>query len=131
MKEKVYLVGPMTGYPHYNYFLFMAVAALWRDAGYDVKTPFELNSVVWQRHYGRDFDPFNDTCDYGDPILAEMCAEDIKWLSESDIIAVLPGWHLSKGTTTEVLVGQNLQKDICDALTAGPLGVRVAALVTT
>lgn len=129
--KKVYIVGPMSNYPFYNYYLFLAVAAIWQAAGYEVKTPFELNSIVWQRHHGRDFDPLKDKCDYGDPILAEMCAEDIKWLCESDIVAVLPGWFNSKGTTTEILVAQNLQKEIVDALTMNPLTSRVTVATTS
>lgn len=129
-RPKVYLVGPMSHYPAYNCALFFALEMMWERAGYDVKTPFELNSIVWQRHFGRDFNPHEDKCDYGDPLLAEMCAEDMKWLCQCDIVAVLPGWERSKGTTTELLVAINLHKDIRDAITMEMLALEGRATLT-
>jgi hypothetical protein len=126
-KKKVYLAGPMTGYEFYNLAGFTAAATHWREAGYDVTTPFECNSVVWRRHYGEDFDPTKHTCDYGDPILGEMLLEDITALCSADVVAVLPGWEKSKGAKLEVLLAQSLGKEILAAETRG----RIAASVLT
>jgi hypothetical protein len=91
----------MTGHPAYNVEAFRDAAARWAQAGWDIATPFEANSIVWRKHYNVDFDPFVDTCDYGDPILKEMFAEDVRVLLSSDAIILLPGWEQSKGATLE------------------------------
>lgn len=124
-KKKVYIVGPMSFYPRYNHSLFMAVLREWLRFDYDAKTPFELNNIVWRKHFGRDFDPSIDTCDYGDPILAEMFAEDMRYLSECDIVAAIPGWEFSKGSRVELQAAINLNKDIRDALSFAPLNIVV------
>lgn len=123
--KKVYIVGPMSNFPFYNYPLFAALLKQWQRFQYDAKTPFELNSLVWQRHFGRDFDPFTDKCEYGDPLLAEMFAEDMKYLSECDIVAVAPGWENSKGSRLEIQAALTLKKDIRCALSHNPIHIVV------
>ena len=127
--KRVYLAGPMTGYPHYNLAGFTAGANQLRNAGYEVVTPFECNSVVWRRHHGRDFDPLVDTCDYGDPILGEMLLEDLAALRAANLVAVLPGWEKSKGAKLEVMLAQNLGKRVMDVTSFGDLGATVQASV--
>lgn len=127
--QKMYVAGPMTGYPHYNADAFAYAKARAVDAGYEVVTPFECNSVVWRKHHGRDFDPTSDTCDYGDPILGEMLLEDLAALSASDCVGVLSGWEKSKGARLEVLLAQNLGKPILDLATFTPLAAKVTPLV--
>jgi hypothetical protein len=97
----IYVAGPMTGHAAYNVDAFRDVATAWTLAGHVVETPFDADSRVWKRHYGRAFDPYVDTCDYGDPLLREMFAEDIAVLLASDAVVVLPGWEQSKGATLE------------------------------
>lgn len=113
----IYLAGPMSGKTHYNVAAFTEQATAWRNVGYEVITPFETNSTVWRKHYGRDFDPYTDTCDYGDPILREMVAEDFAALCRADYVAVLPGWEQSKGARAEVEVARNLHIPVLDSLT--------------
>lgn len=120
---RAYVAGPMTGHEHYNVLAFECAAERWRDAGYVVETPFDANSVVWRRHHKRDFDPRRDTCDWGDPILAEMLAEDFATLCRSDVVALLPGWRKSKGANAELLVALNLGKRIYDATTFDELSL--------
>lgn len=124
-----YIAGPMTGFPLYNAAAFEYAKAKAVDAGYDAVTPFECNSVVWRRHHGRDFDPTKDTCDYGDPILAEMLVEDMAALSRSDVVIVLDGWEKSKGARLEVLLAQNLGKRVLWSRTLEPLGAVVVPVV--
>jgi hypothetical protein len=113
-KQKAYIAGPMTGYEFYNVVAFMRARRDWEAAGYEVVTPFEANSRVWRRHYDRDFDPFRDRCDYGDPILAEMFAEDVKELLSADVVVLLPGFERSKGVGMEVMLANAFGKQfIC------------------
>ena len=112
---RIYLAGPMTGHEHYNALAFEHAAAQWRDVGYEVVTPFDCNNVVWQKRYGRDFNPREDRCDYGDELLSLMFLEDLKALADAEAVAVLPGWEQSKGARAEVLVALNMGKRIFDA----------------
>ena len=98
---KVYIAGPMTGFPVYNLAAFREAAFKWELAGHEVETPFDANSRVWRRHHGRDFDPHLDTCEWDDPLLREMFAEDVAVLLASDAMALLEGWENSRGATLE------------------------------
>lgn len=125
--SKAYIAGPMTGYPAYNAEAFWVAAKDWADAGWRVVTPFECNSTVWMRHYGRAFDPFTDKCDWGDPILKEMFAEDVRALCSSDVVAFLPGWEKSRGATMEHRLATMFDLPCYDAGTFAPLSQAQAA----
>ena len=120
----------MTGRLCYNVAAFEHAAAQWKDAGYEVVTPFDANSVAWRKHYGRDFDPRTDICDWGDPILPEMLAEDFAALCRSDIVALLPEWEKSKGARAEIVVAYNLGKEIRDAETFAVMPLSAVSVVT-
>ena len=109
---KLYVAGPMTGHEYYNVHAFQKAQREWRIRGHEVETPFESNSRVWRKHHGRDFDPFTDTCEYGDPVLAEMFAEDIKTLLASDGVVLLKGWERSKGARAELAVAALFNKTV-------------------
>lgn len=101
---KVYIAGPMDGKPSYNFPAFNEAKRLWEGAGHSVTTPFDTNSRVWKQVTGTDFVPGITRCDYGDPILKQMFAEDLKVVCAVDAVVVLPGWQQSKGTRTEMIV---------------------------
>jgi nucleoside 2-deoxyribosyltransferase len=113
---RIYIAGPMTGRPAYNYELFMAVKKMLEDEGHEAVTPFEANSRVWMACYGRPFDPFNDVCDYGDPILKEMLIEDLIDLKDSDAVVVLPFWKKSRGAGIEVQLALSIGMPVFDTL---------------
>lgn len=86
---KVYISGPMTGYPEFNYPAFNAAARQLRMHGYLVVNPAELDtdtSKEWH-HYMRN---------------------DIRELVDCDEIVTLPGWEKSRGATLEVFIGTQL-----------------------
>lgn len=114
---RVYIAGPMTGYADYNVLAFNQAHTLLSNLGHEAVTPFDANSRVWMRHFGRPFNPATDKCDYGDPILKEMIAEDNAELCSCDAIALLPGWEKSKGTRVELLLALNLRHAVLDATT--------------
>ena len=114
---RVYAAGPMTGKALYNWPAFKEAAAKLMNFGYSVVTPFELNSIVWERHFGREFNPGVDKCEYGDQLLCEMAALDLQTVCEVDAVAVLEGWQQSKGARLEVLLAEQLGKIILDATT--------------
>lgn len=71
---RVYIAGPMTGLPNYNYENFRQAADIWRGAGWEVANPAD--------HFGGDQSlPYR-----------EYVAADLKALKSCDAIAMLPEW---------------------------------------
>jgi hypothetical protein len=81
---KLYLAGPMTGYPDFNKPLFAAESARLRALGFEIVNPAELNE-------GNDGDWL--ACMRVDiaAIMTEKC----------DGIALLQGWEQSRGAPIE------------------------------
>ncbi len=91
---RIYIAGPMTGHPDFNYATFRNAAARLREAGHDVVNPAEL--------HGNDFDrPF----DY-------YLRRDLAALLTCEAIALLPDWPASRGATLERRVALGLDMPI-------------------
>lgn len=83
---RIYLAGPMTGYPDLNYPAFHRAAKALRDLGYEVYNPAEYE--------GNGTDEFP---------LREAFTEYVNYiLNRADIIALLPGHENSVGATAEL-----------------------------
>lgn len=125
-RERVYIAGPMTGRPRYNLAPFEAARDRYISVGDEVVIPHDCSSRVWQRHFGRDFDFDCDTCEYGDPLIGEMFAEDIAEVTRADMVAVLPDWMYSRGARIEVLTAFLLGKRVVAAESGEPISDRRA-----
>ncbi|HCI4017240.1 TPA: DUF4406 domain-containing protein [Pseudomonas aeruginosa] len=79
--ERIYLAGPMTGLPEFNYPAFHAEAARLRQLGYHVENPAEINP---------DGGSWSD-----------CMRRDIPRLLTCDAFALLPGWLSSRGANVE------------------------------
>jgi len=86
----VYLSGPMTGKPAFNYPAFHAAARHLRGKGYFVLNPAE----------SFDGDTSRRREDY--------MRKDIEMLLQADIVALLPGWERSRGVAVEIAVATEL-----------------------
>lgn len=93
---KLYLAGPMSGYPDHNFPAFNAEAARLRALGYEVVNPAELNldvdhsqaqAVVWRA----------------------CMRKDIHKLIECDGIAMMEGWQFSRGASLEYQIAAGLE----------------------
>ncbi|MGD9724365.1 MAG: DUF4406 domain-containing protein [Pirellulales bacterium] len=101
---KLYLAGPMTGIPYFNFPAFMKAARMLRDLGHEVFNPAE-NDI---NKAGRDF--FVD-CPTGREEQIESTvgftrrqalADDMAFIClEAEGIALLPGWSRSSGACAE------------------------------
>ena len=80
--RRVYLAGPMTGIEQLNFPQFHRVTAQLRDLGFAVINPAEIN-----------IDPAAGW--------ADCMRADIPQLLTCDAIALLPGWHASRGAKLE------------------------------
>lgn len=94
---KVYIAGPMTGLPEFNFPAFHAAADVWRNSGWEVINPAELDE--------------EDTTKPWDFYLRR----DLKLLVDCDAIAMLPDWELSRGAKLEHYVAQALGLSVYDA----------------
>lgn len=92
---RVYIAGPMTGYPELNFPEFERVTQRLRAAGYDVVSPHEVcpdKEMAW--------------CD--------AMKRDIVVLLDCDGLVRLKGWEKSKGATLEHHIAKQLGLTIYD-----------------
>ena len=83
MPKKVFICGPMTGYPDNNVPAFNAMATKYREQGCEVINP-------------ADNGPYEKHSDY--------LRASIPQVMECDTIVLLPGWSDSEGAKTEYAV---------------------------
>lgn len=103
---KLYISGPMRGYPEFNFPAFRNVAERLREAGHEVLSPVERDEQSgfnpkglcgFESLSGLDFD------------LREALAADCRMIcEEADGVYVLPGWEHSKGARAEVALARAL-----------------------
>lgn len=102
-KPKVYIAGPMRGYPAFNFPAFHAAAAKLRAEGWEVFNPAEKD----EERYGADFAASYPTGDIQAATdagfsLRDALAADLSWICKhADAIALLPGWENSRGACAE------------------------------
>lgn len=101
----VYLSGPMTHLPFYNWPAFHEAAATLRERGYPVISPAELDVV-------RGIEPPADGAPPPGDQLDGLLAEDIRHVTNCDLVVCLPGWEDSGGATFEVAVAVRLGKPV-------------------
>ena len=104
--KRIYISGPMSGCPDWNYPVFNAAEeALHQRGFFDVVNPARLNPVTtpWE------------TC----------LRADIKALCDCDVLALLEGWEGSKGAHLEVHIAHRLGIKVValSKLLAEPLSV--------
>ncbi|MCE2830527.1 MAG: DUF4406 domain-containing protein [Oxalobacteraceae bacterium] len=91
--RRVYIAGPMSGLPAYNWPLFNDTAARLRAQGYTVVNPTENGlraEAPWEQHMRRD----------------------IAMLLTCDAILMLPGWSKSRGAMMEWKIAVELGFDV-------------------
>ncbi len=99
---RIYLAGPMTGIPHFNYPAFNSAAAALRFEGHEVFSPAEHDIAM----FGKDISN-PDGCavtaakEHGFDRRAALKA-DLAWICDkAEAIALLPGWERSTGANAE------------------------------
>ena len=87
--KRIYLSGPMTGRPEFNFPAFHAAASELRSRGMAVVNPAEIEPT-------------------GEKTWANCMKADIKALCDCCTVALLPGWEDSKGANIEARLAINL-----------------------
>ncbi|MGZ0151849.1 DUF4406 domain-containing protein [Kribbella sp. WER1] len=90
--HSVYLSGPMTGLPEFNFPVFDAAAYALRQIGFLVVSPHELDA-------GMDLDNFD---------LQAALERDVQAVADTDAVVLLPGWEDSPGAAVEVIYAEAL-----------------------
>ena len=86
----IYLCGPMTGLPEYNYPSFRAAAAELRAMGWTVINPAENAAPT------------------ADPTWDDWMRISLEQVRSASLLALLPGWERSKGAQLEVETARGL-----------------------
>ncbi len=90
---RVYIAGPMRGYPEYNFPAFDYAARRLRQAGHEAINPAELDRVVgiheWTNPLPKGF------------MRAAMKRDLMAICDEAEGITLLPGWEASSGVGVE------------------------------
>ena len=103
---KVYLAGPMTGYPQFNLPAFEEAAKKLRAAGYDVLNPAELDDprireIALASGDGSMTPIIKHGVTWGD-----FLSRDVKVIADNGLhaVIVLPGWEKSRGARLETFI---------------------------
>lgn len=101
MPRRIYIAGPMTGLPDFNYPAFNAEAARLRALGYHVENPAE---------------------NPGQQSWAAYMRVAIRQMLTCDTIALLPGWEQSKGARLELSIARRVGLKLALAAMVGCKG---------
>lgn len=85
--KRLYIAGPMTGLPAFNYPAFFAAAVSLSAVGYEVENPAQ-----------------NDPQDSWESYMRLSIVQ----IAKSDGICTLPNWFMSRGATIEVELARQL-----------------------
>ena len=87
-RHRVYILGPMTGYPDENRPAFRAAAKMLRSMGAVVISPDELDEMY----------PIHE------PNWEKYLRRDLPFVAKATVGVALPGWRASRGATLEATV---------------------------
>ena len=99
---KVYLAGPMRGYPEFNFPAFDKGAAYLRTAGFEVFSPAEKGL---EKHAEANQESL--------AFRRAVFALDMAWICEhADLVALLPGWEKSTGARAEKALAEAIGLEV-------------------
>lgn len=98
--RRLYLAGPMSGYPEHNIPAFREAATRLRCLGFEVVSPAEGEGAEQD---GRSWE--------------DWMRRDIKLLADCEAVACLPGWEQSRGATLETNIARDLGMPLLCAVT--------------
>lgn len=106
--KRIYLAGPMTGYPGFNFRTFDAAAKELRAKGWDVVSPAELDDPQTRRAALRSPDGAPGSGSSGGETWGDFLARDVKLIADEGIegIITLEGWRKSKGARLETFIAR-------------------------
>lgn len=95
---KLYLSGPMRGYPKYNFPAFFEAGSILTKLGHTVVSPAQMD-------YDTDGEESMDTTKLLHP-MSHYIMRDIQAIIDCDAVALIQGWEKSSGATAEAYVAK-------------------------
>lgn len=112
-ENTVYIAGPMTGIPQFNFPAFDAAADVLRQRGYTVVSPAECDDPETRAQALASPDGAPGSGSANGETWGDFLARDVKLISDHvDGIVVLPGWRGSRGACLEVFVAHLCDKPV-------------------
>lgn len=109
---KIYLAGPMSGYPQFNYPKFQWGAGVIRDLGHEVLNPAEMNDPE-TRKLALASDTGSLAEEWHGETWGDFLKRDVKIVADLvDGVALLNMWHKSRGARTEAFVALQCLKPV-------------------
>lgn len=107
----VYIAGPMTGYPEFNFPAFFEAEDQLRAEGWEyIFNPARFdanNGFAWRGTTGKE-----DLSQFG-MSMRELLEHDLTWICRyATAIALLPGWEHSRGARTENALAEALGLEV-------------------
>lgn len=130
---RLYLAGPMTNIPQFNFPLFHSMTGYLRTAGFEVISPHEsddeeVQEAAWASMTGAtsDLPPAKEG---SDPHLTAI--KNVQDIAQCDGIALLPNWTKSGGAVHEVATAVRFGIPVAPATMWLALGNDTAEEVTS
>lgn len=104
---KIYLAGPMRGYPDFNFPAFFKAAKELRDQGHEVFNPAERDTAEWgaeklKTATGSEEEVSKKLGMEGLSLARQCFLVDTQYIcTHADAIALMPGWEASRGAKAE------------------------------
>lgn len=101
----LYVAGPCTGYPEHNYPAFHAATEALTERGHVVLNPADIDAKCGTTP--------------GEKSWTWYMRKALQMVTEADGVALLPGWHASKGASIEKYIADQLEmpaRDLADWL---------------
>jgi len=107
---KLYLAGPMSNIPKFNYPMFDKAAEELRAMGLDVVSPAEMDDPETRRQAMASPDGRMGSASPNGETWGDFLARDLKLIADGGVtgVALLTGWYRSKGARQEVFTALNL-----------------------
>lgn len=107
---KIYVAGPMRGYPEFNFPAFHSAAAMLRKEGHEIFSPAERDQEVHGEEFAKKYKTGSlEEASKDGFSLRRALGDDLAWIcQQADGIYLLKGWEKSKGANAEKATAEAL-----------------------
>lgn len=111
--KSVYLAGPMTGIPQFNFPAFIKAAEAIRKEGITVVSPAEIDNQETREAAMSSSDGAVGSGSANGETWGDFLARDVKIVADQvDAVALLDGWQKSRGALLEIFTAMLCGKKI-------------------
>lgn len=114
MKKRIYIAGPMRGYPDFNFQAFADMALRLRKIGCTVFSPHENDIKMYGDIFHSPTGYMRDLQDVGFDLRKSFTWDANTIINEVDAIVFLNGYEKSTGAMTEMAIGRLMGRELLD-----------------